>query len=197
MIESIDLVAGKLRRWETYLDDFKLPKWNEIPDIGLFMDQVITLLTQYLDYLPPELKEDSCITPAAINNYVRMKIMPEPKKKRYYRLHIAYLLMICTMKQTLSIAVLRKMIPVGISAEEFEPIYSAYSHHHRETAQYFIRQVHEAANSILHDENASAQDITNLIFSMTIISGFSQLLAEKLILLEPPEETEEQNAQEE
>ena len=67
MIESIDLVAGKLRRWETYLDDFKLPKWNEIPDIGLFMDQVITLLTQYLDYLPPELKEDSLPTASAVN----------------------------------------------------------------------------------------------------------------------------------
>ena len=83
MTENIGLVAGKLRRWETYLDDFKLPTWNEIPDIGLFMDQVITLLTQYLDYLPPELKEDSCITPAAINNYVRMKIMTDQKKKRY------------------------------------------------------------------------------------------------------------------
>ncbi len=190
MTDNISLVAGKLRRWETYLDNFKLPSWNEIPDIGLFMDQVITLLTQYLDYLPPELKEDSCITPAAINNYVRMKIMPEPKKKRYYRLHIAYLLMICTMKQSLSIALLRKMIPVGIPAEEFEPIYNAYALRHRHTAQFFIHQVHDAADSILHDENAPSQDITKLIYSMTIVSGFAQLLAEKLILLDPQEEEE-------
>ena len=173
-----------------------MPPWESIPDLGLYMEQVIILLQQYLDYLPLKFKEDPLITAATVNNYVRMKIMPEPRKKRYYRLHIAYLLMICTMKQTLSIAVLRKMIPVGVSAEEFEPIYSAYSHRHRETAQYFIRQVHDAADSILHSEDAPPQDIKDLIFSMTIISGFSQLLAEKLILLEPPEQTEEQCAQE-
>ena len=191
MTEDVAFVGSKLRRWEKYLDNFKLPTWNEIPDIGLFMDQVITLLTQYLDYLPPELKEDNCITPAAINNYVRMKIMPEPRKKRYYRLHIAYLLMICTMKQSLSIALLRKMIPVGIPEEEFAPIYSAYVERHRRTAQYFNQQVAKAADPILHGENATPQDINNLIFVMSIISGFCQLLAEKLILLEPPKEAEE------
>lgn len=191
MTEDVTLVGGKLRRWEKYLDNFKLPTWSEIPDIGLFMDQVITLLTQYLDYLPPELKEDNCITPAAINNYVRMKIMPEPRKKRYYRLHIAYLLMICTMKQSLSIALLRKIIPVGIPEEEFEPLYNAYVERHRHTAQYFSQQVAQAADPILHGHDATPQDITNLIFMVSIISGFCQLLAEKLILLEPPKEAEE------
>ena len=51
------LVAGKLRRWERYLNRFRLPAWEEIPDIGLYMEQVVTLLREYLDYLPPELKE--------------------------------------------------------------------------------------------------------------------------------------------
>ena len=185
------LVAGKLRRWEAYLDAYRLPSWEEIPNIGLYMEQVILLLKHYLDYLPPELKEDNCITPAAINNYVRMKIMPEPRKKRYYRLHIAYLLMICTMKQSLSIALLRKIIPLGIPEEEFEPLYSAYVERHRHTAQYFSQQVAQAADPILHGNNATPQDITNLIFMVSIISGFCQLFAEKLILLEPPKDAEE------
>ena len=92
-----DLVAGKLRRWEKYLEDYKLPCWNDIPNIGLYMEQVIILLKEYLDYLPPELKDEQIITAATINNYVRTKIMPEPVKKKYYRIHIAYLVMICTM----------------------------------------------------------------------------------------------------
>ena len=62
------LIAGKLRRWERYLDEYRLPAWEELPDIGLYMDQVVTLLTQYLDYMPPEMKEDQIITPAAIND---------------------------------------------------------------------------------------------------------------------------------
>ena len=94
------LVAGKLRRWERYLDNFRLPQWEEIPDFGLYMEQVITLLREYLDYLPPELKEEQFITAATINNYVRTKVMPEPVKRRYYRVHIAYLIIILTLKQS-------------------------------------------------------------------------------------------------
>ena len=45
------LIAGKLRRWEKYLDEYRLPAWEELPNIGLYMDQVVTLLTQYLDYM--------------------------------------------------------------------------------------------------------------------------------------------------
>ena len=56
------LVAGKLRRWERYLDRFRLPAWEEIPDIGLYMEQVVTLLREYLDYLPPELKEEEAVS---------------------------------------------------------------------------------------------------------------------------------------
>ena len=29
------LVAGKLRRWEKYLNNYSLPQWEDIPDIGL------------------------------------------------------------------------------------------------------------------------------------------------------------------
>ena len=69
------LVAGKLRRWEKYLDDFRLPRWEEIPNLGLYMEQVTVLLREYLDYLPPELKDEQFITAATINNYVRIKVM--------------------------------------------------------------------------------------------------------------------------
>ena len=109
------LVAGKLRRWEKYLEQYHLPAWDQIPNFGLYMEQVILLLRQYLDYLPPELKEEEFITSAAINNYVRTKIMPEPMKKRYYRVHIAYLLVICTLKQGLRIALIQRVLPRGLA----------------------------------------------------------------------------------
>ena len=44
------------------------------------MEQVVQLLKQYLDYLPPELRQTEPITAAAINNYVRTKLLPEPRK---------------------------------------------------------------------------------------------------------------------
>ena len=188
MTYNKELIAGKLRRWEKYLDNYRLPTWEEIPDIGLYMDQIVTLLKDYLDYMPPELKdEQQVITPAAINNYVRKKIMPEPVKKKYYRSHIAYLIMVCTLKQSLSIPTLRTMIPMGLEEEELRRVYNAFVTRHRLTCTYFVKQVRIAAGGILDHEPESeiATDDTNdLISSVAVISGFARLMAEKLLLLE-------------
>ncbi|MBP3465136.1 MAG: DUF1836 domain-containing protein [Angelakisella sp.] len=181
------LVAGKLRRWERYLDRFRLPAWEEIPDIGLYMEQVVTLLREYLDYLPPELKEEEAVTAAAINNYVRTRVMPGPQKKRYYRVHLAYLIVICTLKQGLSISLVQKLLPVGLPPEEVRRIYSRYAERHRVTAQYFTQQVYAAAALFLDLEPESAlttDRVEDLIASAAVLGGFSRLLAEKLLLLE-------------
>ena len=181
------LIAGKLRRWEKYLDDYRLPLWSDIPDIGLYMEQVIVLLKQYLDYLPPELKEAQFITAATINNYVRKKVMPEPVKKKYYRTHIAYLIMICSLKQCLSIPTLQKMIPMGLTDDQLEETYSAYVKRHHLACKYFLEQVRMAAGGILDHEPESeytADNTTDLISQVAVISGFARLLAEKLLLLE-------------
>ena len=99
-----DLTAHKLLRWEHYLNNYRLPAWKELPDIGLYMDQVIALLGQYLDFIPVEdMKNDKPVAPTTINNYVRLKVMPAPEKRKYYRIHIAYLIMIFTLKQGASI----------------------------------------------------------------------------------------------
>ena len=182
-----DLVAGKLRRWEKYLEEFKLPSWDEIPNIGLYMEQIIILLKEYLDYLPPELKDEQIITAATINNYVRTKIMPEPIKKKYYRIHIAYLVMICTMKQILPIAVISKIIPMNIPEEEVKRIYDRYSDRHKYTIQYFLKQIRLVAGPILDHKDIieeSATDTEDLITMCTIYAGFSKLMAEKLLLLD-------------
>lgn len=181
------LIAGKLRRWEKYLDEYRLPAWEELPNIGLYMDQVVTLLTQYLDYMPPELREEQVITPAAINNYVRKKIMPEPIRKKYYRVHIAYLIMVCTLKQCLSIPTLQTIIPMGLSEEEVQRTYSSYVKRHRMACTYFVKQVRIAAGGILDHEPESeitTDDTSDLISMVAVISGFARLMAEKLLLLE-------------
>ncbi len=181
------LIAGKLRRWEKYLSEYRLPAWADLPDIGLYMEQVVALLKGYLDYMPPELKGEQLITPATINNYVRKKIMPEPVKKRYYRTHIAYLIMICTLKQSLSISMLQTLVPMPMEEEELEALYTSYVKRHRIAAAFFVQQVRTAAAGILDhepDSELSTGDTGELIASTAIIGGLSRLLAEKLLLLE-------------
>lgn len=89
------LVAHKLLRWDKFITDYHLPEWDSIPDFGLYMDQVIVLLEQYLSFIPtPAGAKEHIVTSATINNYVRLKIMPAPVKRKYHRVHIAYLVMI-------------------------------------------------------------------------------------------------------
>lgn len=181
------LVAGKLRRWEKYLDNYRLPKWEDIPNFGLYMEQVIALLQDYLDYLPEELKEEQFITAATINNYVRKKVMPEPIKKKYFREHIAYLIIICTMKQCLSIPTLQTMLPPDLSSEVLQEVYTSYVERHRMMALFFIEEVRSIASPILDHETIAEVGVTDtndLIISCAILSGFTKLLAEKLLLLE-------------
>lgn len=182
-----ELIAGKLRRWEKYLLDYELPEWEAIPNIGLYMEQVIILLKEYLDYLPPELKEEQFITAATINNYVRKKIIPEPVKKKYFRIHIAFLIVICTLKHSLSIPTLQTMIPVDMSEDEFRSFYTSYSRRHRISSRYFAKQVKESAALILDHkpESELATDSTeDLITTAAVVCGFARLLAEKLLLLD-------------
>lgn len=182
------LVAGKLRRWEKYLINYRLPEWNEIPDIGLYMEQVIEVLKKYLDYLPPELKEENFITAATINNYVRKGFMPKPVNKRYYRNHMAYLIIICTLKQSLSIPTLKNIIPVDLSSEQLQETYNAYAYRHHLSCKYFAEQVRFIAGGILDHEDSdsplSIDQTMDLITASATISGFSRILAEKLLLLE-------------
>ena len=113
--------------------------------------------------------------------------MPGPQKKRYYRVHLAYLIVICTLQQGLSISLVQKLLPVGLPPEEVRRIYSRYAERHRVTAQYFTQQVYAAAALFLDLEPESAlttDRVEDLIASAAMLGGFSRLLAEKLLLLE-------------
>lgn len=181
------LVAGKLRRWEIYMDGFCMPSWEEIPDFGLYMEQVIQLMETYLSYLPPELREEQFVTAAAINNYVRKGVMPKPVNKKYYRVQIAYLLLICTLKQRLTISTIQTMIPADLPEEEFRQLYQIFRECSARAAEYFVNQVRIAAGKILgHKETSliAAENTTELVMESMVISLFSGLLGEKLLFLE-------------
>ena len=76
------LISHKLARWDRFITDYHLPDWETIPDLGLYMDQVIVLLEQYLTFIPtPAGSKEKFVTSSTINNYVRLKIMPAPVKR--------------------------------------------------------------------------------------------------------------------
>ena len=181
-----DLVAHKLRRWDKFITDYHLPEWNAIPDLGLYMDQVIVLLEQYLSFIPaPAGTKEHFVTSSTINNYVRLKIMPAPVKRKYHRVHIAYLIMILTMKQSLSISDVQKVIPpMDSSEDEVLSVYEDYSEKFRRLALFFNQQVQSGAEGI-HSatESNCGNAVELLVIESALIAGFSKILAEKLIRL--------------
>ena len=88
------LVREKFKEWERLLEEYRLPEWEDLPALPLYMDQVIYLMNRYLSPLPRE-AEQKAVTPAMINNYVKLGIIPRPVKKRYSRVHLAFLIMVC------------------------------------------------------------------------------------------------------
>ena len=63
------------------------PKWDELPDMGLYMDQVITYLNDRLSCL--YFNEEKFVTNSMINNYVKAGLVRRPDKKQYTRNHLA------------------------------------------------------------------------------------------------------------
>lgn len=179
------LVAHKLLRWDKFITDYHLPEWNSIPDFGLYMDQVIVLLEHYLSFIPtPAGVKEHIVTSATINNYVRLKIMPAPVKRKYHRVHIAYLVMILTMKQSLSISDVQKVIPpMDSSEDEVLSVYEDYSEKFRRLALFFNQQVQSAAEGVRSTEQSSDNAVELLVIESALIAGFSKILAEKLIRL--------------
>ena len=179
-----DLVAHKLRRWDKFITDYHLPEWETIPDFGLYMDQVIVLLEQYLSFIPsPAGTKEHFVTSSTINNYVRLKIMPAPVKRKYHRVHIAYLIMILTMKQSLSISDVQKVIPPDSSEEEVRVVYENYSEKFRRLALFFNKQVQSGAEGIHTPGQSTDNAVELLVIESALIAGFSKILAEKLIRL--------------
>lgn len=102
-------------------------------------------------------------------------------------MHIAYLIIICTLKQSLSIAMIQRMMPTGLDESQVQAFYASYRERHCQACEYFVQQVRLAAAIILeHAEQSptAAADTRELIVSSAIIAGFSKLFAEKLLLLD-------------
>lgn len=88
--------------WNEMMKDIHFPRWDELPDIDLYKDQVVTLVTRFIE--PLNINSDTLITPSIINNYVKSKMVPKPSKNKLYsREHIAYFIVISLLKQIFSL----------------------------------------------------------------------------------------------
>ena len=77
------------------------PEWDALPDLGLYMDQVINYLERQIGLLFPPNREGA-ITSSMINNYVKANVIPRARSKKYGQEHIALLLAAFVLKKALT-----------------------------------------------------------------------------------------------
>ena len=63
------------RQLAEYVAEFHLPRYRELPDIGLHLEQVTRYASRYVP---------SQLTGSMVSNYVKQKLIPGPVKKSYY-----------------------------------------------------------------------------------------------------------------
>lgn len=90
-----------------------LPTYDQIPNVGLYLEQVTKYLNEYLEPL-------GCapLTGSMISNYVKKDLVKNPVKKQYGREHIARLLMIAVAKTVLSLEEIDQLLAGQPEGEE-------------------------------------------------------------------------------
>ncbi|MDE7095012.1 MAG: DUF1836 domain-containing protein, partial [Anaeroplasmataceae bacterium] len=83
--------------------------YKDLPDIDLYMDQVVTFLEKQLAIFQTS-SLDKQITSSMINNYVKGEVVSAPIAKKYNREHLALIEEVCTLKQVLTIAEVKQII---------------------------------------------------------------------------------------
>ena len=99
------MISNISRQLNICVQDFNLPAYEQIPDIGLYLEQTVRYVNSFYTAFP-----DMQLTISMISNYVKKKLIASPVKKQYHREQIAQLLFIAAAKQSVSIDNLNLMM---------------------------------------------------------------------------------------
>ena len=118
-------VKGMIKMATSTITNFHIPRWSELPNLDLYLDQTVTILEKYLkNYIGN--KDETIITKTMINNYVKQGLIKPPKNKKYNKIHIATLFVICTLKQIYSISDISELIKLAINTARFNHAYDQF-----------------------------------------------------------------------
>lgn len=105
--------------------EFHCPRFNELPKVPLYKDQVIIYIEDILKDINIGYNE-KILTPTMINNYVKQKVVYPPKDKRYNENHLAYLIVVCILKQVFTLQEICCLIKKQIDTYPIEEAYDSF-----------------------------------------------------------------------
>lgn len=110
--------------------ELHIPRWEELPNVALYLDQVVTLintcLSPILSFNMENKKENTILTKTMINNYVKNNLIDAPEKKKYEKKQLAKLFVICILKQVYSMNDINCLINIAITASDIKTSYNKF-----------------------------------------------------------------------
>ncbi len=142
--------------------------WDDLPDLSLYMDQVISYMSRQLI----RYGEEERLTPAMVNNYIKDGHLPRAEGKRYTRTHLAYLTAICAMKQVLPVK--DAGLLVNCAAGDPQSMYALFG-----------RELDAALAATAEglDAKAQVEDLNELALSLALRSYAEKLACQRVLEL--------------
>ena len=103
---------------------FSYPKWEDIPNIDLYLDQVLLYVNQVCAPISPD--KEKGLTASMVNNYVKHGYLTKPDKKKYQRKQIARLIAITTLKSVFSIQEIAQTLNSLQTQASSDQLYDAF-----------------------------------------------------------------------
>lgn len=151
--------------------------WEELPDLALYMDQIISYMPRQLIHFD----DGEALTSAMVNNYIKDGLVPRAEGKRYGPVHLGYLTAVCALKKVLSVRDVGALLAAGQeTGKNSEELYG-----------YFCRALDRALTDTAQTINGQAQreDLARMALDLALRSYASQLACARILdLLRPPEE---------
>ena len=141
------------------IENFRLPKYSEIPDVGLFLEQTTKYISQCLAPL------GITITGSMISNYVKMGLIDSPVKKQYSREQIAYLLFVAVGKSVLSLENIQTLF--ALQKQSYTPQH-AYEYYctEFENVLFYIFGLKDHLDNVGQDNSELKQMLRNTIITV-------------------------------
>ena len=159
-------------------------KSSDIPAIDLYVDQIINLHSERLREGSPRFAERQ-LTKTMINNYAKDRVITPVKGKKYTKEQIIQILLIYTLKSTLSIGEIKRMLDGAYSIEGFDgealvSLYDKYYATKELNREYSATVAHEMLEKSGLDIEKD-EDLLVAIASLASMSAFMKSIAQAMI----------------
>jgi hypothetical protein len=136
---------------------FSLPRYDEIPNVGLYLEQTTKYISEYMECMG-----DWVLTGSMISNYVKKGLIANPVKKQYDREQIAYLIFIAVAKSVMSMEDIRLLIQLQKGAYESRKAYE-YFRMELENVLHYVFGLKETLDTVGNDRTQTKNILRTVI----------------------------------